>query len=68
VLGPKGESYKPEEAPGTDEATAHHRALAEAGVDLLMPGQPFTDAERRRPEDSLPSFPSGYSVDSDQDG
>jgi homocysteine S-methyltransferase len=36
VLGPKGESYKPEEAPGTDEATAYHRALAEAGVDLLV--------------------------------
>jgi hypothetical protein len=31
MLGPKGESYKPEEAPGTDEATAYHRALAGPG-------------------------------------
>lgn len=40
VIGPKGDSYKPEEAPGTEEAAAYHReqaeALAEAGVDLLV--------------------------------
>jgi homocysteine S-methyltransferase len=39
VIGPKGDCYKPGEAPGTDEATDYHRAqaqsLAEAGVDLL---------------------------------
>lgn len=40
VIGPKGDCYKPEESPGMDEATDHHRAqaeaLAEAGVDLLV--------------------------------
>ena len=39
VVGPKGDAYRPEEAPGEDEAHAYHRAqvgvLAEAGVDLL---------------------------------
>ena len=40
VIGPKGDCYKPEEAPGTDVAADYHRAqaeaLAEAGVDLLV--------------------------------
>ena len=40
VIGPKGDCYKPEEAPGTDVAADHHRAqaeaLAETGVDLLV--------------------------------
>lgn len=40
VIGPKGDCYKPEEAPGTQEAADYHReqaeALAEAGVDLLV--------------------------------
>jgi homocysteine S-methyltransferase len=40
VLGPKGDSYKPEEALGADEAAAYHtaqaEALTEAGADLLV--------------------------------
>ena len=40
VIGPKGDCYKSEEAPGTDVAADYHRAqaeaLAEAGVDLLV--------------------------------
>ena len=39
VVGPKGDAYRPEEAPGEEEAHAYHRAqagvLAGAGVDLL---------------------------------
>jgi S-methylmethionine-dependent homocysteine/selenocysteine methylase len=39
VVGPQGDAYRPEEAPGEDEAHAYHRAqagvLAKAGVDLL---------------------------------
>ena len=39
VVGPKGDAYRPEEAPGEAEALAYHRAqvgvLAESGVDLL---------------------------------
>jgi homocysteine S-methyltransferase len=40
VIGPKGDCYKPQEAPVTDVAAEYHRAqaeaLAEAGVDLLV--------------------------------
>jgi S-methylmethionine-dependent homocysteine/selenocysteine methylase len=40
VVGPKGDAYKPKEAPGEDEALAYHtpqiKALAQAGVDLLF--------------------------------
>lgn len=40
VVGPKGDAYKPEEAPGEDDAYSYHRAqvdvLAAAGVDLLF--------------------------------
>jgi homocysteine S-methyltransferase len=40
VIGPKGDCYKPAEAPGMDEATDYHRAqaeaLADAGVDVLV--------------------------------
>jgi S-methylmethionine-dependent homocysteine/selenocysteine methylase len=40
VIGPKGDCYKPDVAPGTEEATHYHRvqaeALAEAGADLLV--------------------------------
>lgn len=39
VVGPRGDAYRPEGAPGEDEALAYHRAqvgvLAGAGVDLL---------------------------------
>lgn len=40
VIGPKGDCYKPEEAPGTGDAAVYHteqaEVLAEAGVDLLV--------------------------------
>ncbi|HEX4220089.1 MAG TPA: homocysteine S-methyltransferase family protein [Acidimicrobiales bacterium] len=39
VLGPAGDAYQPEQAPGTSEARAYHRpqaqALADAGADFL---------------------------------
>ncbi len=39
-IGPKGDAYSPQEAPGADDAEAFHRPqieeLADAGVDLLI--------------------------------
>ncbi|MGH7908431.1 MAG: homocysteine S-methyltransferase family protein [Thermodesulfobacteriota bacterium] len=50
VVGPKGDAYKPEEAPDEKEAETYHKpqieALTQAGVDLLF----------------APTFPSAYEL------
>lgn len=53
LTGPRGDAYKPQEAPGESEAMRYHAAqieeLAEAGVDLMMAA-------------TLPAFPEARGI------